>query len=60
MTNDAARLTAVLEKAVEMRNLQKLYFKDRDRSLLDQCRKAETEFDRLAKDALKPDLFDRM
>jgi hypothetical protein len=51
------RLRLALEAGVEMRALQTKYFDTRDRALLDQCRKAERMFDRMAKDALEDRLL---
>jgi hypothetical protein len=56
MTNEEIMRLA-LEQGVLMRDLQKRYFDTRDRNDLDQCRKAEKTFDRMAKSALEDRLL---
>lgn len=46
------RVADALRKGVEMRRLQKAYFKSRDRGDLIASKQAEAEFDKLAKEAL--------
>ena len=52
MTEDAR--DALLALAVEMRRLQREYFRIRDRDALDASKKAEREFDQAVKGWMKP------
>lgn len=52
------RLKRAVEKAVEMRDAQKSFFKNKDRFALQSSKTLEREFDKLASDALRSDLLD--